>query len=111
MPDETSPLGAKQNRNGDYGITALDAEADADSHKPQVSLPTIVRWIQNSVKPAFISSFLSSAGLRAVNVRWCIFGGEMLLRLEGVTVAGTEAPKCFPIGATYTLTVVIMASG
>ncbi|KAF7353966.1 Vacuolar membrane amino acid uptake transporter fnx2 [Mycena venus] len=70
MPDETSPLVAEQNRNGDYGTTAHDAERDADSHKPQVSLPTILI-------PMAIGIFLCAMDQTIVVSSYAAIGSEL----------------------------------
>jgi hypothetical protein len=72
MPDEASPLLAEQNSGTEYGTVARDTEEniDDDMHKPQISLPTIVRWRPDLAKSTLISTYIvDSDGHRDFSVR------------------------------------------
>ncbi|KAJ7432030.1 MFS general substrate transporter [Mycena galericulata] len=71
MPDETSGLLAEQNDSANYtNVTPRDAEAEADSRKPQVSLPTILL-------PMAIGIFLCAMDQTIVVSSYAAIGSEL----------------------------------
>ncbi|KAJ7663659.1 MFS general substrate transporter [Mycena rosella] len=70
MPEETSGLLAEHPNEAVYGTVARDTEADTDSHKPQVSLPTIL-------VPMAIGIFLCALDQTIVVSSYAAIGSEL----------------------------------
>lgn len=69
MPDETSALLGENANSTSYGNVVRDVEEDLQQHKPQVSLPMIVREISDIERMRIDERKAASDGHRNISGR------------------------------------------